>query len=76
MRGEDVKRDLDRIVLDHLPVLAAYLDREERYRFANETYAAFFGRTVRDIIGVHIADLLGPVLYADVAAEIQGAWPG
>ena len=54
-----VERQL-RAITDNLPVLISYLDREERFRFANATY--------RDWLGVEPAALIGRRL-AEVVAD-------
>jgi diguanylate cyclase (GGDEF)-like protein/PAS domain S-box-containing protein len=51
-----------RTITDNLPVLISYIDREERYRFANATHERWFGLRA-DIIGRRVQDVMGTELY-------------
>ncbi len=55
-------RDEQRLSLmtEALPLAVAYIDVEERYRFANSRYAKLHGKTVRDIVGAKVEDILRP----------------
>ncbi|MFC3457405.1 PAS domain S-box protein [Massilia haematophila] len=53
-----------RTITDNLPVLIAYIDREERYRFVNATYEKWYGVPVTDIVGKTVREALGDELYA------------
>ena len=45
---------------DAVPALLAYVDREERYRFANASYHRWFGFDPRSIVGKNLREVLGP----------------
>ena len=68
-----------RAVTDNLPTLIAYIDRDERYRFANEQYrhllgidpAALIGKTVKEGLGDEAYAVNGPYLAATLAGERQ-----
>jgi diguanylate cyclase (GGDEF)-like protein/PAS domain S-box-containing protein len=53
-----------RLVQDHAPVMIAYFDGDQHCRYANRKYAAFYGKTPEQVIGLHASDILG----ADFAA--------
>ncbi|MET0389392.1 MAG: PAS domain S-box protein, partial [Polyangiales bacterium] len=53
------RRDLHNI-RDALPVMIADWDREQRCRFANRAYAAWFGLEPQAVIGALLRDLFGP----------------
>ncbi|HVO07893.1 MAG TPA: ATP-binding protein [Burkholderiaceae bacterium] len=53
-----------RRLVDQLPSMLAYWDRELRCRFANRAYERWFGVDPDGLIGTSIADLLGPELFA------------
>ena len=55
-QGEDELR----LLIDAVPVFISYIDTELRYRQANETYRRIYGRTVEDIRGLHVSELIGP----------------
>ncbi len=65
-------------IVDRVPAMIAYWDREEVCRFANEAYRVWFGRSREDLIGTRLCDLLGPIyplnrpyIQAALAGEVQ-----
>jgi len=52
-----------RLILDSLPAMVGYWDRDLRNRMANAAYVDYFGRTPEQIRGIHISELLGPEVY-------------
>lgn len=48
-----------RTITNNLPVLIAYIDHNEIYRFANATYEKWLGLTTAQMIGRSIIDVLG-----------------
>tara|TARA_R100000306_G_scaffold62586_2_gene74705 strand:- start:14507 stop:17713 length:3207 start_codon:yes stop_codon:yes gene_type:complete len=60
-----------RTITDNLPVLIAYIDREEIYRFANATYETWFGVSPEQMIGKSVSDILGPEFYPTVREQLQ-----
>lgn len=66
-----------RAVLDSLPAMIGYWDRDLRNRFANKDYMAWFGiSSSSDIYGRHISELLGEDIFAKNLPFIQGALRG
>ncbi len=53
-----------RVMTDGLPAPLAYFDAEERYRYANQPYLEFTGRSRRDLYGHRLDEILEPVDYA------------
>ena len=53
-----------RAVLDNMPAMIGYWDRDLRNRLANEAYVEWFGWTPEQMLGRHISEVLGPELYA------------
>jgi PAS domain S-box-containing protein len=53
-----------RRVADRVPSMLAYWDRDLRCRFANRAYEIWFGVDPEGLVGHHIAELLGPELFA------------
>ena len=49
-----------RSIADALPLLISYVDAELRYRFVNQPYEAWFGRSIEDILGRTVTELMGP----------------
>ena len=61
--GRDTSQHL-RMLVDHVPSMLAYWDRDLRCRFANRAYETWFGVDPDGLVGTSIQDLLGPQLFA------------
>ena len=63
-------------VADAIPVMIAYVDDEQRYRFVNKTLAEWLERPRAEILGKTVREVLGDVAYAQrepmVAAALAG----
>jgi PAS domain S-box-containing protein len=70
------KEQMLRSVADSLPMLVNYTDLQQRYRFANQTYATWYGVSVEDIVGRRVADFLPPSTWAKVEPHLQAALQG
>ncbi|MGN6201213.1 MAG: PAS domain-containing protein, partial [Solirubrobacterales bacterium] len=51
-------------MLNALPAMVGYWDRDLRNRMANDAYVAFFGMTPAEMYGRHIREVLGEDLFA------------
>ncbi len=65
-----------RLVADNLPMILTYVDRDERYRFANRTASLWYGKPVSDIIGSKVSDVLLPEAYARVHNYVRRGLAG
>lgn len=63
-------------VVDNVPVLVAYVDAEERYRFNNMAYERFFGLKPKQIYGKSMRELLGEAAYRVAHPYIEQALAG
>lgn len=63
-------------ILNALPAMVGYWDRDLRNRMANDAYVEFFGKTPEEMRGVHISEVLGPELYAKNLPHIESALRG
>jgi PAS domain S-box-containing protein len=63
-------------VLDNLPLLLAYVDKDQRYRFNNMAYERFFGTKPKDIYGKCLPDLLGEAAYRDLQPYVDEVLSG
>jgi PAS domain S-box-containing protein len=61
---------------DLLPVMTAYVDRDEVYRFINKPYAEWLGRPRKELIGQAMRDVLGEKNYAVRKPMIEAAMAG
>ena len=53
-----------RLLINNLPGMVAYWDRELRCRFSNMRYIEWFGKTPQEMVGMRIQDLLGERIFA------------
>jgi PAS domain S-box-containing protein len=74
----EVEKQAQRLKLltDALPVLIGYLDKEEKYQFANQAYQAWFGQNPDDLLGRPIREVVGEKAYEGIKAYIARALAG
>jgi PAS domain S-box-containing protein len=65
-----------RLVTDSVPVLISYVDKNECYRFANETFTDWFGIPKDEVIGKQPRDVFGPAAYKILKPWINDALAG
>ncbi|HET8869221.1 MAG TPA: PAS domain-containing protein [Aquabacterium sp.] len=65
-----------RKLVDHVPSMLAYWDRDLRCRFANQAYKTWFGVDPEALLGKTIMELLGPDLYEKNRVHIEAALRG
>ncbi len=63
-------------ITDNLPVLIAYIDRDQRYRAVNKQYEFWYQRPVSEIVGRRLNEIMLPGSYAQVSASIDRALAG
>ena len=73
LRQHDVQL---RLITDNLPALIAYVDADQRYRFANPTYAQWYGRSVREVIGRRVSEVVGERAYQVLEGRIEQVLAG
>ncbi|MCX2740917.1 PAS domain-containing protein [Pontibacter anaerobius] len=64
------------LITDSLPVLIGYLDKDEKYRFANKAYEAWFPMKSEDLIGRPVREIVGEKAYQGVKQYIDRALAG
>jgi signal transduction histidine kinase len=64
------------VLMDALPLLTAYVDREERYCFTNRAHQAWFGYAAGAITGMTMRAVLGDATYGVVEPQIRAALAG
>jgi PAS domain S-box-containing protein len=64
------------LVLDHLPVMMGYTDRDLRVRVVNEAVCRTYGRPREAILGRTVQEVVGPTVYARVRPGIEAALRG
>ncbi len=65
-----------RLVLDHVPAMVGYIDREERCRLASRTVEEWLGRSRQGLIGRRAAEILGSTTYDRISGFIHRAMAG
>ena len=65
-----------RLITDALPVLIAYLDRDQRYQFANKAYKPWFNLEPAELLGRHIREVAGEQAYPNIQPYILRALAG
>ena len=65
-----------RLIADALPVLIAYIDSEQCYRFNNQAYEQWFGKSQAEVIGQHIRQILGESAYQAIQQYVEAALSG
>ncbi len=63
-------------IVDALPAMVSYWDRDLRNRMANEAYVEFFGKSPQEMRGIHISEVLGPEIYEKSLSYMEGALRG
>lgn len=63
-------------LVDAIPALASAVDRDFIYRFVNRSYSEWFGRPAPDIVGRHVAEILGDETFAIVKPRLEAALAG
>ncbi|GAB3580395.1 PAS domain-containing sensor histidine kinase [Hymenobacter daeguensis] len=65
-----------RLLTDALPVLIGYLDREQRYQFANLAYQDWFNIDPAALLGRKVRDVVGEQAYANTKGYMARALAG
>ena len=64
------------LIINAMPILISYVDREERFRLNNAAYLDWYGLTPQELFGRTIHDVLGDEGYAPRAEYIAQALAG
>ncbi|WIT10389.1 response regulator [Paucibacter sediminis] len=63
-------------VTDAMPGMLSYWDADQTCRFANRAYLEWYGRAPEDMLGMPMAELLGPELFARTEPHVQAVLRG
>ncbi|MDX9718358.1 MAG: PAS-domain containing protein [Thauera sp.] len=64
------------LIIDSIPALIAYVDRDNIYRFANKGYADWFGLTKESITGRSIEQVFGQEIFTQILPYLERARDG
>ncbi|MDA0265453.1 MAG: ATP-binding protein [Cyanobacteria bacterium] len=65
-----------RLITNNLPVLIAYVDDQQRYRFNNQAYEYWLGQTPEAIYGMSMEALMGVAYYQAIQSYIETVLAG
>ncbi|MDJ0593220.1 MAG: PAS domain S-box protein [Pleurocapsa sp. MO_226.B13] len=65
-----------RLITDSLPILIAYIDDRQRYRYNNRTYETWFGKSRSSFLGRPMKELLGENNYRKLKPYVETALAG
>lgn len=65
-----------RLIANGLPVLIAYVDNKQLYRFNNEAYQTWLGLSPRKIYGCHLKKVHGKEEYTKIRKYVENALSG
>src|SRR5262249_55765350 len=65
-----------RLVIDAMPGLVGYIDRDYRYQFTNHGYSEWFRRPISDFEGKTVEDVMGAEVFGEVKEHLDRALRG
>jgi PAS domain S-box-containing protein len=65
-----------RMIIDAAPTLIYYVDREERFRFSNQAFAARYRLALREVVGRGLAEVMGTERADTLQPHIRAALAG
>ncbi len=65
-----------RLITDALPVLIAYIDNQQRYRYNNHTYEIWYGKSRSSLQGRPIEEIVGEDNYQKMLPYVETALAG
>jgi two-component system, OmpR family, sensor histidine kinase VicK len=65
-----------RLITNALPVLIAYIDKHQRYRFNNQAYRDWLGRSPTELDGMLLKNVWGKACYQRMQAHVNKALLG
>ena len=65
-----------RLITNALPVLIAYVDDQQRYRFNNQAYEDWLGQSPVNLDGQHLQQVWGKDCYQRMQAHVEAALSG
>jgi len=78
LAADSVRQNESRLrqIIDTVPALIGYLDRDQRFRFHNRAYQEVFGLSSGQINGHTLAEVLGQKVYAGVQDKVEEVLSG
>lgn len=64
------------LVINNVPVLIAYLDKQRHFRFVNQTFERWFGLRPGEIVGTHMRETVGERAYEALQPHVEAVLTG
>jgi PAS domain S-box-containing protein len=64
------------LLINAIPLLLADIDAEQRHRYHNAAYGAWFGESTTGMRGKHLQDVWGEAAYETMRAHVEAALAG
>ena len=64
------------LITDALPVLIAYIDAQQRYRYNNRTYETWYGKSRTSLQGVQLREAIGAANYQQILPYVETTLAG
>ena len=74
-RAEAIARQL-KLVIDGMPAMISYCDRDQRYRVVNRTMSEWLGRPEEDILGQTVRQVFGKQNYERMSINVDKVLAG
>jgi PAS domain S-box-containing protein len=65
-----------RIIMDQIPVTVSYIDADTRYRYINRAQEQWLGKSVHEVEGHEVREVVGDKVWADIAPPLLQALDG
>ncbi len=65
-----------RLITQHVPMHVSYVNKSLRYQFVNHAYEETYGRPASDIVGSHMAEVLGVQSFETARPDIARVFAG
>ena len=69
-------QQLLRLIVDNVPALISYIDRDYRYQLNNQAYESWFGESYQDIAGKLVSEVVGEEAFAKLKPRMDAALAG
>jgi len=68
--------ELLQLIIDSVPALVSYVDKDYRYRFVNKGYGEWFGVSTEQIVGTPVSEVIGDEALKAVKPDLDRALSG
>lgn len=65
-----------KLITDSVPALVSYVDKDEKYRFVNQSYTEWFGISQDRIVGHTVREIIGQKAYESIKDKLREALEG